>query len=138
MCVYAKNYEIENRINLKVSNNDYINVLALNQHRENDELRFDSDLSLTYEYFAQGSIEGSDELPSYDNTNEIPESNIGLDSLTNEELQTIIEEYELSETQLQVIVYIFLNDDAYATYDDFMNLVQSNISALIDIYNEIN
>lgn len=137
--VYGENYEIENRINQVVSNNESIQVLAINQHSENNELRFSSSISLIIET-TYGSIdENFGETPGDQNSDDYPATgDIILEEITSEELLNIIEEYALSQTHLEVIIQIFNDNANYTTDEDFMYLVNLSISDLIDLYNQTN
>ena len=135
--VYAKDYETEYLINQLVTNVPSINVLAINQHLENDDLRINSNYTFTYETITEGATSDLNEYPGVEDGLDFPVYNYGIGNITEEELGDLIDEYGLSYTQLEVILYIFQNSTDYTSYDDFIILVNLDISTLIDLYNSI-
>lgn len=132
--VYSEDFESEEKLGTILDEITDLNILSIFFHTSNDT-ELSRSLSIGSQEFEDSLYSSVDGLQN-DYVAEIPVTSAGVPDVYTD-ISSLANSYQISETKIVLVIDIFNSSDTYNTNTDFEYLVALDISALIQLYNEI-
>lgn len=147
--IYGSTFSSENKVLSLINESSKINSLSILYHSENQESMFNIDsgendesvLSSIIDYYNNKSGEIVSSEYDGDYVLEVPNTRDSIEfstlPVTEEEFIALANDLDISITKLNIVRFIFENSTDYTTISDFIELANSDISDLIELYNTL-